>query len=76
MKNTTHLRLKTATFGYSLPTRITKFLKINNVRVYMTGQNIFTLSNLKFMDPEMGYSNREEAYPNMKSFSFGANITF
>ena len=76
MRNTSFLRLKNGTFGYSLPTRVTQFLKIKSVRVYFTGQNILTLSKLKFMDPEMGYTNLDVAYPNMKSYTFGANITF
>jgi hypothetical protein len=76
MMNTSHLRLKTFIFGYTIPSSATKFLKIKNVRAYIVGQNLFTLSNLKFNDPEMGYSNRETAYPNMKSLSFGANVTF
>jgi TonB-linked SusC/RagA family outer membrane protein len=76
MRNTSFLRLKNGTFGYSLPTRVTQFLKIKSVRVFFTGQNILTLSKLKFMDPEMGYTNLDVAYPNMKSYTFGANVTF
>ena len=76
MMNTSHLRLKTFILGYTIPSSATKFLKIKNVRAYIVGQNLFTFSNLKFNDPEMGYSNRETAYPNMKSLSFGANVTF
>jgi hypothetical protein len=76
IRNTSYLRLKNASFGYTIPSRITKAIKINSIRVYIGGQNLITFSNLKFMDPEMGYSARETAYPNMKSYTFGANITF
>jgi len=72
--NTSHLRLKTASFGYTLPSGVTQFLKIKNIRVYCLGQNLFTLSNLKFNDPENG--NSDVSYPVMKSYSFGATITF
>lgn len=70
------LRLKTGTLGYTLPTSITNFLTIKSIRVYASGQNILTFSKLKFMDPEMGYTSRETAYPNMKSITFGINVTF
>jgi len=82
--NTSFLRLKAATFGYTLPSSVTHFLKIKNVRMYFSSQNMFTLSKIKFEDPETddygvheGYSLHEAiSYPTMKSFTFGANITF
>jgi hypothetical protein len=75
MKNSNFLRLKTATLGYSLPASATKFLKINNIRVYCSGQNFITFYKLHFMDPEQGLSD-ETSYPLMKSFTFGASVTF
>ena len=73
-----HLRLKTATFGYTLPTSITQRVNIQNIRLYFSGQNLITFSKLNFKDPETAaYGSHEAvAYPNMKSFAFGANITF
>lgn len=76
MRNTNFLRLKTATFGYTLPANVLKAMKINNIRVYFSGQNLLTFSKLKFMDPETGYDDLETSYPLMKSITFGANITF
>jgi hypothetical protein len=76
MVNTNYLRLKTATIGYTLPSRITDKLGIGDVRCYVTGQNVFTISKLKHVDPEMGYDLRETAYPVMRSTTFGIDITF
>ena len=76
MKNTNFLRLKTATFGYTLPRKVLNSMKISNIRVYFSGQNLLTFSNLKFMDPETGYSDLETSYPLMKSVTFGLNVTF
>jgi TonB-linked SusC/RagA family outer membrane protein len=76
MKNTNFLRLKTATLGYTLPKRVLNAMKITSIRVYFSGQNMLTFSNLKFMDPETGYSDLETSYPLMKTYTFGANITF
>ncbi len=79
MVNTSYLRLKNCTFGYTLPASVTKFLKISIVRVYFSGLNLFTLSKLKYNDPEMadpGMAADEISYPIMKSYSFGVNATF
>lgn len=49
-----YLRLKNITFGYSLPDKVIKKMRMNQFRVYVTGQNLFTMTNLKFkgFDPE------------------------
>lgn len=74
--NTGYLRLKTATLGYTLPRSATQLLKIQSVRMYVAGQNLWTVSKLKFMDPEVGYTDRETAYPNQKVYTVGLDITF
>lgn len=72
-----HLRLKTAIFGYTIPTSITKRVNIQNLRLYFSGQNLITFSNIKYKDPETTAVGKEAAaYPQMMSFAFGANITF
>ena len=76
MMNTGFLRLKTAVIGYTIPSFITKTVHIQNVRFYISGQNLFTISKLRFMDPEVGYNDRETAYPNQKVMTFGLNVTF
>jgi len=76
MANTGFLRLKTSVIGYTLPTTFTQKFKVQSLRVYVSGQNIFTVSKLKFMDPETGYTQREEAYPVQKTFIFGLNVNF
>ncbi|MBA4410679.1 MAG: SusC/RagA family TonB-linked outer membrane protein [Odoribacter sp.] len=76
MVNTSFLRLKTATIGYTVPKEITERLHIAGVRIYATGQNVLTFSKIKHVDPEMGYTNRENAYPVMKTTTFGLDVTF
>ncbi|WKN30651.1 TonB-dependent receptor [Porifericola rhodea] len=74
--NSSYLRLKTAIIGYTLPKNFTDNLRIGSVRFYVTGQNLLTLSGIKHIDPEMGYEDRENAYPVMKSTTFGLDISF
>ena len=69
-----YLRVKQLTVGYSLPDRWAEKIAASQLRLYFTGQNIFTLTKLsKLYDPEnlnlMGY-------PITKSYSFGINLTF
>ncbi|SEW28731.1 TonB-linked outer membrane protein, SusC/RagA family [Chitinophaga sp. YR573] len=76
MANTALLRLKTVMLGYTLPDAILQRLKIKALRVYVSGQNMLTFSKLKFMDPEVGYTDGETAYPNQKVYVMGMNVTF
>jgi TonB-linked SusC/RagA family outer membrane protein len=71
----TFLRLKTGTLGYTLPANITKSVYIKKLRLYFLCQNLFTLCNLDWLDPEGG-SGGQNAYPLMKTYSFGVNVTF
>jgi TonB-linked SusC/RagA family outer membrane protein len=78
--NNSFLRLKTAIIGYSIPAKITKKLTIENIRIYLAGQNLLTFSKLKHLDPEASYVGgdvgREDSYPQMRSTTFGIDITF
>jgi TonB-linked SusC/RagA family outer membrane protein len=82
-----YVRLKTAQLGYTIPLGITKALKIKTVRFYVSGQNLFTLSKLKFIDPEVGSPapgygaggagvSPETLYPIQKVMIAGLNATF
>lgn len=74
--NSGYVRLKTVSLGYRIPERMTKQWGIGSIRVYAIGQNLFTISRIKHIDPEMGYSDRETAYPVMKSTTFGLELNF
>ncbi|MCW3081291.1 MAG: TonB-dependent receptor [Segetibacter sp.] len=74
--NTGFVRLKTANLGYTLPRTASQLLKIQSMRFYVAGQNLWTISKLNFMDPEVGYTDRETAYPNQKVYTVGLDITF
>ena len=63
LKNSSYLRLKTLSLGYTVPSRISSKIRMKNVRVYVTGQNIFTFSQMKFTDPE---TTGEQGYPIQK----------
>ena len=71
-----YLRLKTFQIGYSLPQKLIKSVGANNLRFYVEGSNIWTLSELtKYnIDPEQPGVNNGY-YPQQRTFSFGVNLT-
>jgi TonB-dependent starch-binding outer membrane protein SusC len=84
--NAAYARVKNVQLGYSLPKDIAAKAHIQNARLYLTAQNIYTLSNLKFIDPEntefgnntsMGSgANSGRAYPLPVFYGVGLDITF
>jgi TonB-linked SusC/RagA family outer membrane protein len=75
--NHSFMRFKNAELSYSLPYDILKLLNISNMRIFLTGQNIFTWSpgfRATDLDPES--TDVPLVYPITRTFSFGANITF
>jgi hypothetical protein len=69
-------KIKNVTLGYTLPASFTKRFKVDNVRLYATGSNLFTKANshlLSNYDPE-GQGN--ESAPLSRLFVFGLNLGF
>jgi TonB-linked SusC/RagA family outer membrane protein len=76
-----YLRLKSATLSFTVPSKIMQKIKIQSARIYLSGQNLITWTKLINYDPEIGRNNSwlpdaSWGYPNQKTFSIGANITF
>jgi TonB-linked SusC/RagA family outer membrane protein len=79
-----YLRVQNFTLGYRLPSSIIGKVHISSLRVYMSIQNLLTISGYSGYDPEVGaYNNTIRLmnvdmghYPNPRSISFGANVEF
>lgn len=79
VKDGAYLRLKNVVLGYSLPKSFLEKTKLDGVRLYLSGQNLFTLSNFySGYDPEVNYGGSlgGEFYPIMQTYTFGANFKF
>ncbi len=83
--NAAYARLKNVQVGYTLPQALSKKLAMQKLRIYMSGQNLLTLSKLKFVDPELSEfdsnlnnagANSGRAYPTMVYYGFGLDVTF
>lgn len=70
-----YLRLKNAEIGYTLPARLTRKAGMRKVRVYASGDNIYTWQHLhtNSFDPEQ---KNILDYPVMRTWSFGLNVEF
>lgn len=83
LQDASYLRLKSITLGYTLPKSLLGKIKFDNIRFYVTGQNLLTFTDmLKVFDPETVLTDKNKidankgVYPLNKSVSFGLNITF
>ncbi len=76
------LRLQSLTLGYTLPTGLVP--GTDQARVYVTGQNVFTITGYSGFDPEvnsLGGDPRTRgvdigAYPRARTWNFGVSVTF
>jgi len=80
-----YVRLKTLSLGYTLPSGLTNKINWQSVRFYFAATNLFTLSNISEfnIDPEapatggaaVGFAHSVRYYPQLRTFSFGVNIS-
>jgi TonB-linked SusC/RagA family outer membrane protein len=78
------LRLNTLTLGYTLPAHVTKQIKIQQLRFYVTGYNLYCWTNYSGFDPEVSTRRKTEltpsvdysAYPKSRQVVFGLNLNF
>jgi len=68
------LRLKSLELGYSINTENIKKLKLDALRIYLSGTNLFTFSKFKIWDVEMGGNGL--GYPIQKGVNLGLNMNF
>lgn len=69
-----YIRLKNVQLGYTLKEKgWLKTTGIEDIRLYFSGENLTTFTKYRGLDPEKN-SNASDAYPLVKTFSFGINI--
>lgn len=79
MRNASFLRIKNVQLGYTLPRQWTEKVGMENVRIYVSGQNLFSFNSFyKGWDPEneIGTGDAPSYYPITAIYSFGFNIKF
>lgn len=80
MNNLAYLKVKVLTLAYNLPQPLVQKAKLQNVRVYASGQDLFTFSkdtwNNSFNPEENWERSDEQTYPFNSVISFGLDIKF
>ena len=82
IKDGSYLRLKNLQLGYTLPATISQRVSISKLRLYVAGENLLTFTGYDGFDPELASGNYftigvdKGIYPQARTISFGANITF
>jgi hypothetical protein len=82
------VRLKNLSLGYNLPASVLDKLKVQKLRLYVSAQNLLTITDYPGYDPEVNYKTNSGAngnknlgldygsYPNAKSVTFGVSLGF
>lgn len=84
LDDASYLRLKTLSIGYNIPKEITQKVNIDNARIYVNGQNIWTLTDYPGWDPEVNRDNSANVTqgvtylspPQIKTWTFGITLDF
>jgi hypothetical protein len=75
LEDAAYLRLKNVQLGYTFPTEWTEKVRIGNLRMYMSAENLLTFTDFFYgYDPEVPLSSGG-FYPQVKTFVFGINAT-
>ena len=74
VRNSDYMRLKNVELGYTLPRKVLDKMKLENLRFYVSAQNLYTFSKFarEFWDPEIG----ADSYPIQATVFLGLNLTF
>ncbi|RZM28987.1 MAG: SusC/RagA family TonB-linked outer membrane protein [Pedobacter sp.] len=72
------LKLRAAELGYSTPEALNKRLRFKGARIFLSGNNLFTISKLNKLgiDPETPNAGRFSSYPYVKTYAVGINVKF
>jgi TonB-linked SusC/RagA family outer membrane protein len=79
-----YLRIQNISLGYNFPHQWTNKIKIQNIKVYVNLQNLYTFTKYSGYDPEIGSLNQDALmtgidnarYPSPRIYTCGVNITF
>ncbi|MDE6528126.1 MAG: SusC/RagA family TonB-linked outer membrane protein, partial [Muribaculaceae bacterium] len=83
--NGAYARLKNVSIGYSLPDNLIRKIGMKKCRVFVSGENLWTISQNSWIDPEVtdvgtnlsaGGANSYRSYPSLRYYGFGLDITF
>lgn len=75
LKDASFIRLKNVEVAYTLPANLASKLKMSNIRVYVSGFNLFSIDKIKLLDPE-GTNTAGMYYPQQRIYTAGVSLSF
>ena len=77
LRNASYLRLKNLQLSYNVPASFLKSGVVKRLKVFVNAQNLFTFSPMKDFDPEKNLKGSNwYAYPSVRTYTAGVNVTF
>ncbi len=77
LEDGSYLRLKNITFAYNFPSQLMQKAKLNSLRLFVIGTNLWTLTNYSGLDPEQAINGTSWfVYPNTRTITFGLELGF
>ena len=76
LQDASYVRLKNITLGYTLPKAWSQKIGMQRLKLYISGENLFTITGLDGLDPESPSDTRGNFYSNVKKIAFGVKVTF
>ena len=77
LENASFMRLKNLSLAYTLPQSLLKKSKFfTSARIYIQGQNLWTITGFNGLDPEVASNVYQAQYPATRQFTFGAELSF
>lgn len=84
LENASFIRINTITLGYTIPTKLTKKYSISSLRVFLTGNNVATITGYSGYDPDVSTRRTSpvtagadySAFPRARVYVAGLNLTF
>ena len=84
LEDGSYLRMQNITLGYTLPKNFVQKFGLTSLRLYFSGQNLFTITNYSGYDPEVNSFAFDgtrpgidtSSMPHTRSFIFGLNVSF
>jgi hypothetical protein len=77
LQDASYLRLKNVVLSYTFPHKVISGIKVKDLTIYVSGDNLFTITSFEFGDPERaGSSTGQPPYPQARILNAGLNVKF
>jgi hypothetical protein len=78
------IRAQNITLGFDVPERYSSRLSLDRIRLYLSAQNAFTITDYSWYDPEVSSRGNSDlqlgwddsSYPGVRTFTLGFNVMF